>query len=138
MVIIYSIKTVAEKYDVTYDTLRYYEKIGLIQDVKRNSQGQREYSDANLNSLNKIIHLRSLGASIADCQQFNELLGDTDITADDYEQGLKLLDKLEDNLNKRIATIEQQKQFLAEKKHRFTKERDILLQNKMNGEEIKL
>lgn len=138
MIIIYSIKTVAEKYDVTYDTLRYYEKIGLLQNIKRNSRGQREYSDDNLKNLNKIIHLRSLGASIADCQQIDELLGNADITVDDYDQGLKLLDKLEDNLNKRIATIEQQKQFLAEKKHRFINERNILRQNKMNSEEIKL
>ncbi len=138
MVIIYSIKTVAEKYDVTYDTLRYYEKIGLLQDIKRNDRGQREYSDANLESLNKIIHLRSLGASIADCQQINTLLGNIDVTADDYDQGLELLARLEDNLNKQIATIEQQKQFLSAKKDRFKQARDNLKQIKTNSGGIKL
>jgi len=124
----YSIKTVAEKYDVTYDTLRYYEKVGLLQDIKRNSRGQREYSDANLDNLSKIIHLRSLGASISDCQNLNDLLG-KDGTLKDYNRGLALLDKLENNLNKQIATIEQQKQFLADKKIRFKRERDRLNQN---------
>jgi len=124
----YSIKTVAEKYDVTYDTLRYYEKVGLLQDIKRNSRGQREYSDANLDNLSKIIHLRSLGASISDCQNLNDLLG-KDGTLKDYNRGLALLDKLENNLNKQIATIEQQKQFLADKKIRFKRERDKLNQN---------
>jgi len=124
----YSIKAVAEKYDVTYDTLRYYEKVGLLQDIKRNSRGQREYSDANVDSLSKIIHLRSLGASISDCQKINTLLGD-DVTVKDYDQGLELLDKLENNLNKQISIIEQQKQFLANKKIRFKQARDKLKDN---------
>lgn len=122
MIIIYSIKTVAEKYRVTYDTLRYYEKIGLLTNIQRNNRGQREYSDSDLDSLSKIIHLRGLGASIADCQQISALLSEKGITATDYEQGLKLLAKLEDNLNRKIETIEQQKQFLMQKKQTFQRE----------------
>ena len=40
-----TIKEVCEKYDITADTLRYYEKVGVIPAVKRSKGGIREYDD---------------------------------------------------------------------------------------------
>ena len=68
-----TIKQVAEQFNVTYDTLRYYEKIGLLPPIKRGAQGRREYGAAEIEALNKIVHLRQLGASIAECQQIMKL-----------------------------------------------------------------
>ncbi|WP_297487675.1 MerR family DNA-binding transcriptional regulator, partial [uncultured Cetobacterium sp.] len=39
---IYSIKNVAEKTGLTNYTIRYYEKIGLLPHISRNSNGIRE------------------------------------------------------------------------------------------------
>ena len=39
------ISEVSEKYGLTHDTLRYYERIGLIPPVKRRPNGIREYDD---------------------------------------------------------------------------------------------
>ncbi|MCT3307905.1 MerR family DNA-binding transcriptional regulator [Lactiplantibacillus pentosus] len=39
-----SIKQVAQQFGVTYDTLRFYERCGLLTDVARNKYGQRTYS----------------------------------------------------------------------------------------------
>ncbi|USJ87005.1 MerR family DNA-binding transcriptional regulator [Lactiplantibacillus pentosus] len=36
-----SIKQVAQRFGITYDTLRFYERCGLLTDVARNKHGQR-------------------------------------------------------------------------------------------------
>lgn len=38
-----NIKQISEKYGISADTLRYWEKIGAIPNVKRNSSVYREY-----------------------------------------------------------------------------------------------
>jgi len=43
-----TIKEVSEKYGISQDTLRYYERVGVIPDVKRTSGGIRNYSDEDL------------------------------------------------------------------------------------------
>lgn len=59
-----NISEVAAKTGLTPVTLRYYEKIGLIQSVKRKSGGVRNYSEADLEWINFIKCMRSAGLSI--------------------------------------------------------------------------
>lgn len=44
----YSIKEVAEKFNISAYTLRYYEREGLIPSVQRNDNGRRVYTDVDL------------------------------------------------------------------------------------------
>ncbi len=44
----YNIKEVSELMGISPHTLRYYEKIGLLEFVKRNEQGVREFSESDL------------------------------------------------------------------------------------------
>jgi len=39
------IAEVSERYSISADTLRYYERIGLIQPVNRNESGVRDYNE---------------------------------------------------------------------------------------------
>ncbi len=41
-----TITQVSEKYNITPDTLRYYERIGLLPNVPRQSNGNRYYDDS--------------------------------------------------------------------------------------------
>ena len=43
-----TIKEVAEKYDITPDTLRYYERIKMIPEVTRTAGGIRDYQESDL------------------------------------------------------------------------------------------
>ena len=43
-----TIKEVSEKYDISADTLRYYERIGMIPEVTRNANGIRNYQKSDL------------------------------------------------------------------------------------------
>lgn len=58
------IKEVSEKYNLTPDTLRYYERIGLISQVPRNKNGIREYSEENCANIAFIKCMRAADVSI--------------------------------------------------------------------------
>ena len=125
----YTIHEVSKKYDLTYDALRYYEKEGLIPEISRNSQGQREYSDNDLSEINKLVHLRKLGASVDDCKKIMSLFKNPNPTAQDYQNGINFLNQLDKDLDDRISEIQQQKQFLANKTARFKSELDKLTES---------
>ncbi|WP_315069134.1 MerR family transcriptional regulator [uncultured Clostridium sp.] len=61
----YSTKDVTEKLSISKHTLRYYEKEGLLFPIARDKNGNREYSDLNLEQLILIRCMRSTGMSIA-------------------------------------------------------------------------
>ena len=67
-----TIGEIARKFDLSLDTLRYYEKVGLISPVSKVS-GRREYSDENINEL-KFVNTRSsvAGLSLKDILKFTE------------------------------------------------------------------
>ena len=66
----YSMKEVCEIVNLPAHTLRYYEESGILADIERNSNGQRLYSDYNLEQINLIKCLRGCGLSIHDIQHF--------------------------------------------------------------------
>ena len=43
-----TIKEVCEKFGITADTLRYYEKVGVIPTVGRTKGGKRDYSEQDI------------------------------------------------------------------------------------------
>jgi DNA-binding transcriptional MerR regulator len=59
-----TIAEVSKKYDLSADTLRYYERIGLLPSVNRNSSGNRDYSEEDCRWVHFIKCMRSAGLSI--------------------------------------------------------------------------
>lgn len=59
-----SITEVSRKYNLTADTLRYYERIGLIPPVNRNNSGVRDFTEEDCNWVYFIKCMRSAGLSI--------------------------------------------------------------------------
>ena len=68
-----NIKKAAELFDLSVDTLRYYERIGVIPPVKRNESGYREYSVNDLNWIYLAKNLRHAGLSIESLIEFVQL-----------------------------------------------------------------
>ncbi len=58
------IAEVSERYGVSSDTLRYYERIGLIPPVTRSESGIRDYHDIDLQRVEFIRCMRSAGLPI--------------------------------------------------------------------------
>ena len=58
------IAEVNKRYGMSSDTLRYYERIGLIQPVNRNVSGIRDYVDVDMRRVEFIKCMRSAGLPI--------------------------------------------------------------------------
>jgi DNA-binding transcriptional MerR regulator len=58
------IAEVSKRYSMTSDTLRYYERIGLIQPVNRERSGIRDYNETDLRRVEFIKCMRSAGLPI--------------------------------------------------------------------------
>lgn len=74
-----SIGEVARELDLSIDTLRYYEKIGLVKNINK-INGKREYTDENIKDLKFILCMKSAGLSLNDIKKFLEYYEQGDIT----------------------------------------------------------
>lgn len=72
----YSIKEVAEKFNISSYTLRYYEREGLIPSVLRNDSGRRVYTDIDLGWLQLVCCMRATGMSISYIKNYVNLCTD--------------------------------------------------------------
>lgn len=59
-----TISEVSNKYDLSAETLRYYERVCVIPPVNRNENGIRDYTEVNCNWVNFIKCMRDAGLSI--------------------------------------------------------------------------
>ena len=77
------ITEVSERYGISPDTLRYYERIGLIPPVHRNGNDIRDYNEIDLKRVEFIKCMRSAGLPIDVLIEYVGLVqqGDTTIEA---------------------------------------------------------
>lgn len=77
------IAEVSEKFCISIDTLRYYERVGLIPAVNRNESGIRDYNETDLKRVEFIKCMRSAGLPIEALIEYISLVlqGDRTIEA---------------------------------------------------------
>lgn len=68
-----NIKQAAEMFDLTVDTLRYYERVGVTPPVSRSKSGYRDYTIRDLNWIYLVKNLRNAGLSIESLIEFASL-----------------------------------------------------------------
>ena len=59
-----TIKQVSERYHISVDTLRYYERVGMIPPVNRTASGIRDYQEGDLKWVELAICMRSAGLPV--------------------------------------------------------------------------
>ncbi|GIM28341.1 MerR family transcriptional regulator [Clostridium polyendosporum] len=96
-----TIAEVSKKFDLSQDTLRYYERIGLIPSVKRNKSGIREYTEEDCMWVNFIKCMRSAGLPIEVLIEYVTLVQQGDETIETrkeilIEQRKDLIARMED------------------------------------------
>jgi MerR family transcriptional regulator, aldehyde-responsive regulator len=103
------IAEVSERYGLSSDTLRYYERIGLLPHVNRSDGGIRDYSDLDVRRVEFIKCMRSAGLPIDVLIEYMSLvqLGDQTIEA-------------------RKEILKEQRELLATKMYDLQKTLDIL------------
>jgi len=96
-----TISEVSEKYDLSQDTLRYYERVGLVPTVNRTKSGIRDYTEESCKWIELAKCMRSAGIPIETLIEYCALTqqGDSTINARKellIEERIKLLEKMED------------------------------------------
>jgi len=74
------IAAVSEQYAISSDTLRYYERIGLIPPVSRNGSGIRDYNEIDVKRVEFIKCMRSAGLPIETLIEYVALVQQGDKT----------------------------------------------------------
>ena len=69
-----TIAEVSKKYDITPDTLRYYERIGLLSNVPRSASGIRNYDEKACRRIEFVKCMRSAGVEIEILIEYMALL----------------------------------------------------------------
>ena len=113
-----TIAQVSQKYGLTADTLRYYERIGLIPPVPRNKSGIRDYDEESCAWIELMKCMRAAGVQIEALIEYVALFRQGEQTADArkailVEQRDQLVERMEDmqasldRLNQKIENYEQ-------------------------------
>lgn len=113
-----TIKEVCEKFDITADTLRYYERVGVIPKVNRSKGGIRNYTEDDIKWVENAICMRNAGVPIEMLIEYVKLFqqGDStiverrNILLEAKEEIQKQLDKYQstmDRLNYKILKYEE-------------------------------
>jgi DNA-binding transcriptional MerR regulator len=68
-----NIKNFSELTQVSVHTLRYYEKIGLLRHINRNSSGHRLFTDKDVDWVEFIKRLKAMGMELNKIQQYADL-----------------------------------------------------------------
>jgi len=89
-------KQVAEMFDLSIDTLRYYERIGVIPPVTRDKNRYRNYQTNDLNWIYLAKSLRSAGLSIESLIEFATLAGLSETQNVDEAQKQILVEQLKE------------------------------------------
>lgn len=75
-----TIKEVSERFNISQDTLRYYERIGMIPAVTRTSGGIRDYREADVNWVSLAVCMRSAGLRVESIIEYVRLYQEGDKT----------------------------------------------------------
>lgn len=113
-----TIKEVCEQYDITADTLRYYERVGVIPPVTRTSGGIRNFTEEDLKWVKNAICMRNAGLPVEMLIEYVQLFrqGDETIEArrnllvdarDELEAQMKSYQETLDRLNYKISRYEE-------------------------------
>ncbi|WP_078588937.1 MULTISPECIES: MerR family transcriptional regulator [Streptomyces] len=99
----HTISEVAVASGLTAHTLRWYERIGLLDPVDRAAGGQRRYCDADLHRLAFLGRLRLTGMSVADMLKYVDMARQGERT---YEDRRQLLVDQREEVRQRIVDLQ--------------------------------
>jgi len=80
-----NIGTLAERAGLSAKTIRYYEKVGLIDAPPRTEGGYRSYANEDIDILCFVARARGLGFSIKECQTLLTLYSDRSRASSDVK-----------------------------------------------------
>lgn len=118
----YHVGEIAKRCDVNKETLRYYERVGLIPEPSRTNAGYRKYPEETVNRLKFIKRMQDLGFSLA---EIDKLLGvvdkDDDRCLDMYEFVVQKIEEVQ----KKIRDFKKIEQMLINLRERCPDDKSL-------------
>lgn len=99
---LYSINEVSKILKIPSSTLRYYEQVGILPEIKRNKSGQRVFTDKHINRIYSICCFKNTGMTIA---QMKEFFSYEDDECENIDAILMLLEKQKEIVSKQIEQL---------------------------------
>nr|WP_330380641.1 MerR family transcriptional regulator [Blautia hydrogenotrophica] len=126
-----TIAEVSRKYEISADTLRYYERIGLIPPVPRNKSGIRNYDEASCQWIELMICMRKAGVQIEALVEYVELFQQGDATIDARKEILiEQRERLTAKMNEMQASLDRLNQKINGYEKVLAAERQLLNRRK--------
>lgn len=105
-----NIKQASEETNVSADTIRYYERIGLIPAIKRSASGIREFDSEDLRWITFSRQMRNAGLSIESLTNYLQLFQEGSQTVPARKEvianQINVLQEKASNLNQAIERLE--------------------------------
>ena len=98
-----SVKEAAEETGLSEHTLRYYERIGLLNPIRRSGSGHRRFSADDMGWINFLKCLRATGMPIEDMKRYMDYQRDGD---DRFDHRLGLLRMHRENVTRKIRELQ--------------------------------
>ena len=122
-----TIAEISQKYDISADTLQYYERIGLIPPVPRTKSGIRDYDEVSCGWIELMKCMRAAGVQIEALIEYVALFQQGDSTVDArkailIEQRDQLVERMADmqrSLDRLNYKIERYEQGLMVREHQL-------------------
>jgi DNA-binding transcriptional MerR regulator len=109
----FTLQEVVQRSGLSEHTLRYYERIGLLDRVKRDSSsGHRRYTAEDVQNIEALACLRTTGMSIDDMRKYFALLKEGRVAAD---QQLALFEGQKKALEQELAQKQAHLRYLEQK-----------------------
>ena len=124
-----TIKEVSEKYGISSDTLRYYERVGMIPPVERTEGGIRNYGEDDIKWVELVLCMRSAGLPIEAIIEYVRLsrLGDST-----FKARLELLSEQREAL---ISQKEKIEEMLSRLNYKISKYEEAVKTGKISWDE---
>jgi DNA-binding transcriptional MerR regulator len=98
----YTIQEIAERCGMTAHTLRYYERVGLIQPIGRARNGHRRYSETDAAWIDFLHCIRSTNMPIREMLRYAELREQGEAT---MEERRRILEEHQQEIASQIETL---------------------------------
>lgn len=102
----FSIKQASEQTGLTEDTIRYYEKIGLMPRAERKANGHRVYHSDDITTMKRITCLKIAGMSLEDMKPFLALSLSYDDDLAEFPELYKTLQDHKKNIENQIIELQ--------------------------------
>lgn len=108
----YTMKEVCEQVNISYETLRFYCREGLVPDIKRDKHNYRQFDEHNITWIKGLQCLRKCGMSIKDMKLYMDYCLEGESTISIRKQ---MLTATKDALLKKYDEMKESLDFLDQK-----------------------